>query len=116
MIDASMFSLRLKELRQANNLSQKELAKILNVSTGTVGNWEAGTREPDFAMAIKIADFFNASLDMLLGREIRRDVPIRECVSPMEKQMLTAFRAAGTRHGEAAQRAIISITELIAKQ
>ena len=38
-----MFALRLKELRQKHNLSQKEFAEILNVSTGTVGNWEVGS-------------------------------------------------------------------------
>ena len=56
-----MFALRLKELRQKHNLSQKEFAEILNVSTGTVGNWEVGSREPDFKMLIKISDIFTFS-------------------------------------------------------
>ena len=63
-----MFSIKLKELRQKHNLSQKEFAEILKVSTGTVGNWEVGLREPDFKMLIKIADMFNISCDYLLDR------------------------------------------------
>ena len=48
-------------------LSQRELASIFKVSTGTVGNWEVGTREPDYATLTKLANFFNVSVDYLLG-------------------------------------------------
>ena len=65
-----MFSIRLKELRMNRGLSQRELAVIFKVSTGTVGNWEVGTREPDFNTLVNLAEFFNVSTDYLLGASV----------------------------------------------
>lgn len=59
---------RLKELRNKNGITQSDLAKFLNVSQGTIGNWESGNRTPDLEMIIKIALYFNVSTDYLLGK------------------------------------------------
>lgn len=114
-----MFSIRLKELRQSRNLSQKELSGILNVSTGTVGNWEVGLREPDFKTLIKIADLFNVSCDYLLDR-FTPDNNLNEnkiCVSisSIEDEMLTEFRKTGKKLGNDGQRTVIAITKLLNK-
>lgn len=112
-----MFSLLLKELRLKKGLSQRELAQILNVSTGTVGNWETGTREPDFAMTIKIADFLNVSLDTLLGRERRSDQFLTsEVTSPSEKELLTAFRKIGQELGPDGQQTVLAAVKLITER
>ena len=63
-----MFSTRLKELRKKAALTQVEFAKKINVANGTVGNWESGNRQPDHEMLTKLADFFDVSVDYLLGR------------------------------------------------
>jgi transcriptional regulator with XRE-family HTH domain len=63
-----MFHFRLQSLREDNDLTQEELSKILSINRSTLANYEAGTREPNFALLIKIADYFNVSLDYLLGR------------------------------------------------
>ena len=60
---------RINELRIENNLSRAELAQKLNVSVRLISYWENGQRECDFDMLIKIADFFEVSLDYLLGRK-----------------------------------------------
>lgn len=112
-----MFSLQLKEIRQKKGLSQKELAHILNVSTGTVGNWETGTREPDFSMTIKIADYFNVSLDTLLGRERRFDKFLTsEITSSSEKELITAFRKIGQELGTEGQQTVLAAVKLIAER
>lgn len=59
---------RLKELRARNGLSQKDLARILSVSPGTVGMWETHKRTPDKEMLVRIANYFRVSLDYLVGR------------------------------------------------
>lgn len=64
-----MFSQRVKELRIDKKLSQEKLAKDLNVSRTTVLKWENGEHETDFRTLVKIADFFDVSLDFLLGRK-----------------------------------------------
>lgn len=114
-----MFSIRLKVLRQSRNLSQKELAEILKVSTGTVGNWEVGLREPDFQMLTKIADIFNVSCDYLLDRfsndESSTENKIRISISSVEEEMITEFRNIGKKLGNDGQRAVISITKILNK-
>ena len=59
---------RLKELREKKGLLQKDVAKYLNVSVSTYSFWEKGTYEPDQKSLIKLANFFEVSIDYLLGR------------------------------------------------
>lgn len=65
-----VFSLgnNIRKLREKNNLSQKELAKILNIANSTLSQYESGDRVPSDDIKIKMADYFNVSLDYLLGR------------------------------------------------
>ncbi|KIV53199.1 hypothetical protein AM501_08375 [Aneurinibacillus migulanus] len=63
-----MFGSRLKELRQRKRLTQEETAKRLNISRGTYAHYEIDKRQPDFATLQKLADFFDVSVDYLLGR------------------------------------------------
>ena len=53
----------LKYLREQRGLKQQELADILGVKQSTVGNWEAGKREPEINMLVCIAEYFNVSLE-----------------------------------------------------
>ncbi len=63
------FNKVLKSLRLSKKLTQDELAKILKISRSTVGMYEKGDREPDYETLESIADYFNVSIDYLLGRE-----------------------------------------------
>ena len=63
-----MFATRLKELRKNKGLTQTALANLFAISNGAVGNWETGLRQPDHDTLTKIADFFDVSIDYLLGR------------------------------------------------
>lgn len=64
---------RLKYERLRKDLNQTELAKFLNVSKQTVSNWENGNRIPDTLTLSKLADFFNCSVDYILGRSENRN-------------------------------------------
>lgn len=67
------FAERLKELRNERHLTQEELARRLCVANGTIGNYEAGKREPNKLEDLEnIADFFNVELDYLVGRTNER--------------------------------------------
>ena len=57
----------IQELRKDRNLDQKDLAKLLNVTTGTISNYETGTHSPSYESVIKLADYFDVSVDYLLG-------------------------------------------------
>ena len=58
----------LAELRKDNGLTQKELAKILFVTDGTISNYESGKHLPDVERLMIIADYFHVTTDYLLGR------------------------------------------------
>ncbi len=65
-----MFSIQLKKIREnAGYSSQQSFADAFGVAQSTVGGWEAGKREPNFATIIKLADFFDVTIDYLLGKE-----------------------------------------------
>ncbi len=62
------FSDTLKFLRAQARLSQTEFAKIIGVSRSCIGMYETGQREPDFETLETIADYFNVTMDYLLGK------------------------------------------------
>ena len=65
----NFFGVKLKELRIEKGLSQRKLGELLGECNQTVSFWETGSREPDLDALIKIADFFEVSVDFLLNRE-----------------------------------------------
>ena len=60
--------MRLRELREKKGISQLRLATALNTTQNTISRYETGEREPGIAELIKIADYFNVSIDYLVGR------------------------------------------------
>lgn len=63
------FAQNVCELRKQNNLTQDELAKALNTTQRKVSYWENGSVEPDLETLWLVADFFDVSVDYLIGRE-----------------------------------------------
>lgn len=68
------FKDRFKDLRNESGLTQFEIGKILKVSQRTVSNYELGDRFPDEVLLNSIADFFDVSVDFLLGRTSIRNI------------------------------------------
>ena len=60
--------MRLRELRLERNMSQQRLAMELSMTQNTISRHENGEREPGIKELIRIADYFNVSLDYLLER------------------------------------------------
>ena len=60
--------MRLKELRKQRGVSQLRLAMDLGLSQNTVSRYENGEREADYRTLILLGDYFNVSIDYLLGR------------------------------------------------
>ena len=57
-----------KELRKEKGLTQIELAQRFQIDQTTVSKWELGRAIPDVSMLCKLSDFFDVSVDYLLGR------------------------------------------------
>ena len=68
------YAKRLKELREYYGMTQAEVAECLNFSSAAISNYECEVREPGIEELILLADFFQVSLDYLVGRI---DYPIR---------------------------------------
>ena len=58
----------LSELRTDRKIKQKELGKLMNLSSGSISNYETGQRTPDAEMVCLFADIFNVTTDYMLGR------------------------------------------------
>lgn len=60
---------RVRDLREDMDKTQKEIAEILNMQLTVYQRYERGERELPLWAAIKLADYYNTSLDYLVGRE-----------------------------------------------
>ncbi len=76
--------MRLKELRKQNDIKQSTLAQFLGVNQATVSSWENGTRQIGTYDAQKLADYFNVSVDYLLGRTNDDGLPKYANVYPLD--------------------------------
>lgn len=68
------FAAMLKQLRAENRLSQKDIADYLGITRQAVASYELAKREPDYEVLKKLADYFDVSIDYLLGRANCKDV------------------------------------------
>jgi repressor LexA len=62
-----MFSERIRGLRKSKKLTQEQLAALVGVERSTIGKWESTSIIPSSDMLIELSDFFNVSIDYLLG-------------------------------------------------
>ena len=66
--------LRLKELRKSKKLTQQQVAEIINTTTTCYNYYEKEKREPSIEILCKLADYYNVSIDYLVGREFTNDI------------------------------------------
>ena len=86
----------LKQLRDEAGISQKTLAEEIGVSQQSVNKYENHNIEPDIETLIRIADFFNTSVDYLIGHSTvrRRIEEVRVCeLTEQENKMVEKYRA-----------------------
>lgn len=91
---------RLRELRREKDLTQKQLAEKIGLSQQVVGYYENEINQPSPDMLIRIADFFQCSIDYLLGREddfgnvvVQNYNSTTPSLSPDEKKLIESYRA-----------------------
>lgn len=61
----------IRQLRKQRKLTQEKLAEALGVTVGAVYKWESGQSQPELSMLVELADFFDTSVDVLLGYRVR---------------------------------------------
>mgnify|MGYP001000657339 CR=1 FL=1 len=91
-MEGVIFIERLKQLREAKNLTQLRLAMELNVSQETISGYEIGKAVPPAEMLVKLADTLDTSVDYILGRtDIKSTLRASE-LSEQEAEILTILR------------------------
>lgn len=69
------FGHRLKHLRKIDKITQEELAQYLDVGRATIAGYETKGTQPSFELVCKLADYFDVSIDYLLGRtDIKKSI------------------------------------------
>lgn len=80
---------KLVQLRQKAGLSQKQVASVLNIARSSYNNYEQGVCEPSIERLIKLADYYNVTLDYLVGRPFSNDFGF---MTDIEKDLVNMFR------------------------
>ena len=76
------FLKNLKNLRQEKSMNQTQLADAIGLSRSAIAMYESGQREPDLKTLYTIADYFNVSVDYLVGKsDTREKTPSEEGVA-----------------------------------
>lgn len=69
---------RIRELREKHNLTQKALGELMGYSESTCSLYESGKRQPDTKTLVFLANYFNVSVDYILGRKDEKESPADE--------------------------------------
>lgn len=82
MIKTGIF---LKELRKERDMTQEQLAEILNVSGRTVSRWETGNNLPDLDVLIELADLYDVDIRELIDGEGKSENMDKETKETLKK-------------------------------
>ena len=90
----------LKSLRLETGLTRADLSRAVNINQGTLANYENETRQADYKTLILLAEYFDVTVDYLLGRESMTTETNNQILpeaypkplSQTEKQLLSCFR------------------------
>ena len=89
--------MRLLELRAEKGLSQREVAKLLQISQGTYNNWENGRTQPSIEQLITLAKLFSVSVDYLVeNTDEFGTVDAGNGLSEKERRLLKCYRSLST--------------------
>ncbi|MGX7077439.1 helix-turn-helix domain-containing protein [Globicatella sanguinis] len=71
---------RMKQLRTERMMKQSELAEVLGMTVATISAYENETRTPDINTTAKIANYFNVTIDNLIGRKVESDSDLKDII------------------------------------
>lgn len=85
---------RLKELREENGIKRSVLARTLHINAGTIANYENEIRQAPYEYLILFAEYFDVSIDYLLGREEKNSWKIKldGALTEAERRLIDDYR------------------------
>ena len=103
---------RIKQLREANQISQRALAQKIGVSAKAVNFWESGKVEPSARSICLLADEFECTCDYLLGREDDfGNVNVTKELTEEERKWVKALRELSAKRQEEALRYAVYLSK-----
>ncbi len=75
----------LKELRKEKNLTQEQLAEVLNVSGRTVSRWETGSNMPDLSILVELADYYDVDIREIINGERKSEKMDKDLKDTLEQ-------------------------------
>lgn len=80
----------LKSLRESRKITQSQLGEYLGAKKSAISLWESGKRQPDQETLVRIATYFDVTVDYLLGREEQSSVPQEKAPAddPLTEQIM----------------------------
>lgn len=100
--------MKLRQIRESKNLTQKQLAEVIGFSSSVYSRYENGSRQPSFDVLIKLADYLEVSVDTLIGHNTKEN----DYFSEYEKKLIQVSRLADKR----ARADALALLELHAKK
>lgn len=94
---------QLKKLRQIHHLSQQKLADEFHISQQSIWKYENDLSEPDINMLIRFANYFNVSVDYLIGNAnvpTKADLILEKQLSPAESDLIRRYRSLSSKMQE----------------
>ncbi|BBI33281.1 helix-turn-helix domain-containing protein [Cohnella abietis] len=82
---------RLRELRLRRKISQEEVARHIGITRSAYSHYEINNRQPVYETLIKLAAYFEVSLDYIIGGIIAKSKP-EPAVTPDNREILTLFQ------------------------
>lgn len=86
------FSIRLENLVEEKNITQKQLSAELNIAAPTLNGYINNRREPDFRTLVRLARYFDVTSDYLLGLSDERK-PAPSTLNPAEGRLIHVYRS-----------------------
>ena len=92
---------KIRDLRKERHLTQERLAEAMGVTVGAVSKWESGSSTPDIALIMELAEFFEVSVDVLLGFS-QQSLTLKETVQHLRDLRVQKEYDTALREGEKA--------------
>lgn len=86
------FSKRLIDLRESKNMKQSELSTIVGLQSSAISKYEKGSTQPSLETLAKFAEYFEVSVDYLLGLSSIKNPYSADKFTPKEAELITKYR------------------------
>ena len=98
-----MLSLRITELRKQKGLTQADISRHLHITQQTYSSYETGRRQINYETLCMLADYYEVSVDYLLGR----DVSLPSYLNEEERNIIAQYRELGNNAKDAVKNCLL---------